>query len=1026
MRKTFIIILLNFIGIWLYAQNFTEIKGVVRDAATGEELIGVNVIVVGTQLGTITGTNGDFIISVPQNATLRFSYLGYKTQEIKISNDNFLNISLEQDVKTLEEVVVVGYSVQKKRDILGAISKVEGTEVSKIPVATTQLALQGRVAGVNVSTQTGAPGSPVSVRIRGVNSISLGNDPLYIVDGVPVEGALNNISPNEIDNITVLKDASSAAIYGSRAANGVVLITTKSGKSGTSKITYNTQLGFQQHGHLTPMATTDEYIRLYNEAAAADNLTSVVKRSLIEGEWLRDFPNINHLEEIFRTAPLQSHELSISGGNDKTQYLISGTYYQQDGIINNTNYNRTNLRSNINSQVNNWLKIGLNVSGGISNNRLVSSSGDGYAGEGGSVVRYALFRNPAIPIVNSNGDYVDLPSEYYGDPVYNSFFGDGYSPEGLAANTDRTKKIKMLLATGNFIITLPANLMFKTTAGLDYNSTEYREYNKTWGTNNRINTTNGINASIVNMINWSINSTLNFNTTINNKHNLNSLIGFEAIDDTNSGFYGSESEFLNTNPDFLFLGLGNSKTDVSQSVSEATLVSFFANVNYNFNQKYYLSGIIRRDGSSRFAADNKWGTFFSVSGGWNIESEDFMKNVKAIDKLKLRIGYGSIGNQNIPLYSYFDRYSNNYYYTFGGKSYNGFAQTQLGNTELKWETSDQFNAGLDFEFLKSSLGVTIDYYYKTTRNMLLPASLPPSIGNATPFEINSTGNVLNTGIDLEIFYRKNYRNGGFNISLDGGYLYNEVLNLSAPYYAGRVDNGVYATCTAEGHPIGSFYLYEMDGIFQNQQEILTSAYQGNNIKPGDVKYVDQNLDNVIDANDRKFMGSAIPTFTTGLNLSGNYKNFDLSMFFQGAFGQKIFSQVNFDIEGFYRGFNVTERYYKEHWTGEGTSNTQPRASWSAKSNNVKASSRFLEDGSYMRLKNLQLGYTIPGTKKWKIEMLRLYVAGTNLFTLTGYSGLDPEMTVSTNSAAEGDMANGIDWGTYPVAKSFTFGINLTF
>lgn len=1010
----------------LNAQNLSEVRGVVKDAETGEPLIGVNILVEGTQAGTVTGLDGDFSIAVSQNATIRISYVGYKTKTINYAGETYLTIPLELDAQVIEELVVVGYSVQKKRDVLGAISKVESTELSKIPVASTQQALQGRVAGVNVSAQTGAPGAPISVRIRGVNSISLSNDPLYIVDGIPVEGALNNISPNEIESMTVLKDASSAAIYGSRATNGVVLITTKSGQSGDAKINYNTQLGFQQHGRLTKMATTEQYISMYNEAARADNATSVVQRAIIEGAWVKDFPNVNHLEEIFRTAPFQSHEISISGGSEKTQYLIAGTIYKQDGIIKNTNYSRTNLRSNINSQVKKWLKVGLNISGGMSDNRLVSSSGDGFAGEGGSVVRYALFRNPAIPVYNATGNIVDLPSEYYGNSVYNSFFGDGYSPEGLTENTDRTRKSKTLLATGNVLITLPADLMLKTTAGIDYNNTVNRVYDKTWGTANRINSTNGLSVTTEDNFNWVVNTTLNHNISLNDTHNLSSMIGAEAIKNSGSGLYASESEFLNTDPDFLYLGMGSSKTNINQAVWESTLVSFFANVNYNFNQKYYLSGILRRDGSSRFSEGNKWGTFYSLSGGWNVETEDFMQDLQEIHKLKLRAGYGSIGNQNIPLYAYADRYGYNYYYTFGGNSYNGYAQTQLGNAELKWETSNQFNIGADLEFLKGSLGVTLDYYYKVTHDMLLPASLPPSIGNASPFQINSTGNVLNTGVDLEVFYRKNYKDGGFNIALNGGFLHNKVLKLDFPYFAGRVDTGVFATRTQEGHPIGSFYLYEMDGIFQNNIEVLTSAYQGNNIKPGDVKYVDQNEDNVIDAKDRTFLGSAIPTVTTGLNLAGNYKNFDVSMFFQGAFGQKIFSQVNFDIEGFYRGFNVTERYYREHWTGEGTSNTQPRASWAAKSNNVIASSRFLEDGSYFRLKNLQVGYTIPNTKKLGIENLRCYLAGTNLFTLTRYSGLDPEMTVSTNSASEGDMANGIDWGTYPVAMTFTFGINLTF
>lgn len=1009
----------------LLAQT-VQLKGTVKDAKTGELLIGVNIIVEGSQTGTVTDLDGNFVISAPADGTLKISYIGYKTQQVKFSGQKMLDIQLESDSKTIDEIVVVGYSVQKKRDVLGAISKVGSNELSKIPVASAQQALQGRIAGVNVAAQTGAPGAPISVRIRGVNSIGLGNEPLYIVDGIPIEGALNNIPPGEIETMTVLKDASSAAIYGSRATNGVILITTKSGKSGDARITYNTQIGFQTHGRLTKMATTDQYIKLYNEAATADNKGSIVQRSLIEGNWVKDFPNVSHIDEIFQTAPLQLHELSISGGNEKTTYLISAAYYNQDGIIKNTGYQRANVRSNISSDVKKWLQVGLNVSGSISNNRLVSSSGDGSAGEGGSVVRYALYRNPAIPVYNAAGNYVDLPSEYYGDAVYNSFFGDGYSPEGLAANTDRTKKIKTLLATGNVLVKFTPDLLWKTTAGIDYNVTDKREYNKTWGTANRINSTNGLNISSEGSSNWTINSTLNYSVNWNENSNLSALVGTEAVKQTANGLYLSDSQFANTDPDFLYIGKGLGIKTGNQSEWGSSLLSFFGNVNYNYKQKYYVSGILRRDGSSRFSDGHKWGTFYSVSAGWNLDSEDFIKDLSDINKLKLRAGYGSIGNQNIPLYSYYDRYGSQYYYTFGGTSYNGYAQTTLGNIDLKWETNNQFNAGVDLEMLKGTWGATLDYYYKITNDMLLPASYPPSVGKASPPYINSKGNVLNTGVDIEVFYRKQYKDAGFTITLNGGFLHNEVLNIDAPYYAGTVDTGISATKTDVGQPIGSFYLYKMDGIFQNEAEILTSAYQGKNIKPGDVKYVDINNDNVIDAKDRDFAGSAIPVINAGLNLSGNYKGFDLSAFFQGAFGQKLFSQVNYDIEGYYRGFNVTERYYLEHWTGEGTSNTQPRASWAAKSNNVRASTRFLEDGSYVRLKNIQLGYTLPNTRKFRLQSVRLYVAATNLLTFTGYTGFDPEMTVSTNSASQGDLANGIDWGTYPVAKNYTFGLNISF
>jgi len=520
MKKTLFLFLLCSFVFALQAQNMLQVTGTIKDAASNEELIGVNVSVAGTTTGTITSANGDFTISVPMNGILKFSYIGYKPQEIKITESRKLEIKLESDAELIEEVVVVGYSVQKKRDVLGAISKVSSEEISKIPVASAQQALQGRVAGVNVAAQTGAPGAPISVRIRGVGSISSGNEPLYIVDGIPVEGALNNLSPNEIESMTVLKDASSAAIYGSRANNGVVLITTKSGVAGDAKITYNTQIGFQIHGKLTKMANTAQYIQMYNEAATADNSTSVVKRELIAGDFLKDFADVNHLTEIFRVAPLQSHELSVSGGNEKTKYLISASYYNQDGIIKNTGYERASVRSNINSEVKKWLLVGLNVSGGISSNKLVSSSGDGSAGEGGSVVRYALYRTPAIPVFNAQGGYVDLPSEYYGNSVYNSFFGDGYSPEGLAANTDMTKKTKSLLASGNVMFKFTPDIFWKTTFGIDYNNMERREFNKTWGTNDRINSTNGLSISNESNINWTINSTFNHSIKLNDDNNL--------------------------------------------------------------------------------------------------------------------------------------------------------------------------------------------------------------------------------------------------------------------------------------------------------------------------------------------------------------------------------------------------------------------------------------------------------------------------------------------------------------------------
>ncbi|MBS4061988.1 MAG: SusC/RagA family TonB-linked outer membrane protein, partial [Bacteroidetes bacterium] len=493
------------------------------------------------------------------------------------------------------------------------------------------------------------------------------------------------------------------------------------------------------------------------------------------------------------------------------------------------------------------------------------------------------------------------------------------------------------------------------------------------------------------------------------------------------GLYATDSDFPIEQSELLFIGNGLGNKTSSQNEYTSTLASFFGRVNYDFKEKYYLSGTLRRDGSSRFIGDNKWGTFYSISAGWLLKQEAFLKDVSWLENLKLRAGYGAIGNQEIGLYAYSDRISPYFDYPFGNVSNSGYAQTALGNEDLKWETSFQYNAGIDAEIWKGALAFSVDYFYKVTEDMLVKAPNPPSVGYAESAWINS-GSVMNTGIELEANYRHNKKDWGYTIGGNLTFLKNEVLKLDAPLFGGLVESGIYATRTEVGQPIGSFYLLEMEGIFQNQTEILLSAFQGNTIKPGDVKFKDQNGDGRIDNLDRIHMGSAIPKIIGGLNLSAYYKNFDLNVFFQGAYGNKIYVQVNQDIEGFYRGFTVTQRYFDERWTGEGSSNTQPRPSWTSKSNNARPSSRFLEDGSYIRLKNLQLGYTIPEKilAMAGVSKTRLYVSGTNLLTLTKFTGLDPEMTVSDNSKNEGDRSAGIDWGTYPSAMTIMFGIDITF
>jgi TonB-dependent starch-binding outer membrane protein SusC len=1028
-RLIFLVLTLLTAGI-IHAQNVVE--GVITDGKTQETLIGATVSIKGTTSGVITDMEGRYrLISDQLTATsvLVFSYIGYTSIEQIVGNRSIIDAKLMPEQFMLDELVVVGYGTTKKRNVLGAVSKVDNKELTRIPVPGIDQALQGRVAGVQVTQNTGAPGEGVSVRIRGAGSINSSNNPLYIVDGMPTADALNLLSPGDIENITVLKDASASAIYGSRANNGVVLITTKKGAKGKTLVTYRGQTGFQQATRLTEMVNTTDYITVYNEAATNDNsfLPPTLARSLIKPEDTEGFANVNYVDELLRTAPINSHEISVSGGNETTDYLLSTSLFDQKGIINGTGYTRGTVRLDLNTQANRWLSVGVSMLAGKTSRDIIGSSGDGAGGNGGSVIRYAFFRNPAIPVRFSDGRFVDRPAEFFGRQIFDSFLGDGYNPIGMTEKTEHTRNDDSYLGKAYFTAKLTSKLKFTTNLGLDYRNSETRRFFPTWGTLNRINARNGLDIANERIANMTVNNLLNYETSFGPAHNFSAMLGFEALKNGGKGLYATDSDFPIEQSELLFIGNGLGNKTSSQNEYTSTLASFFGRVNYDFKEKYYLSGTLRRDGSSRFIGDNKWGTFYSISAGWLLKQEAFLKDVSWLENLKLRAGYGAIGNQEIGLYAYSDRISPYFDYPFGNVSNSGYAQTALGNEDLKWETSFQYNAGIDAEIWKGALAFSVDYFYKVTEDMLVKAPNPPSVGYAESAWINS-GSVMNTGIELEANYRHNKKDWGYTIGGNLTFLKNEVLKLDAPLFGGLVESGIYATRTEVGQPIGSFYLLEMEGIFQNQTEILLSAFQGNTIKPGDVKFKDQNGDGRIDNLDRIHMGSAIPKIIGGLNLSAYYKNFDLNVFFQGAYGNKIYVQVNQDIEGFYRGFTVTQRYFDERWTGEGSSNTQPRPSWTSKSNNARPSSRFLEDGSYIRLKNLQLGYTIPEKilAMAGVSKTRLYVSGTNLLTLTKFTGLDPEMTVSDNSKNEGDRSAGIDWGTYPSAMTIMFGIDITF
>jgi TonB-linked SusC/RagA family outer membrane protein len=1008
----------------LGSQAQTILTGTVTNAS-GEQLIGASILVKNTSSGTTADETGSFTLQLPsdlQNPSLVFSFIGYVAREIPIAETRVFNVVLTEDQSLLQEIVVTGYTSQEKGKITGAVNTISAETINRMPVPGIDQALQGRAPGVVVSQNTGAPGEGVTIRIRGVGSINSGNSPMYIIDGVPTLD-ITSLSMQDVEGITVLKDASATAVYGSRAANGVVIVTTKSGTKGAPKIQFNTLAGVQRPSRLIKMANTREYAEVYNEAANADNATKtnpLFFRKLISDELLETLPNVNYVDAILQDAVLQTHSLSVSGGDGETRYFVSGNYFGQEGIITGSDYSRVTGRVNVDSRIKKWLKTGVNLNISKATTDLIGSSGDGAGGNGGSVIRYAFFRTPAIPIYDDQGDFTDLPSRY-------DLFGDGYNPVGMLAY-NRNELISNRLFGKFFVIVEPLkDVTLTSNVGIDFISQNQRRFDRTWGTGDRINNINRLDVTdgrsqivtLSNFLTWSKDL---------DQHHLDFLLGTESIKAQNYSLNSSQKNFPDQEGSRVYLGKGLGIVESAESNTGNALLSFFGKADYDFNEKYLASVTLRRDGSSRFGPDNRWGNFYAGSVGWRLDKESFLMNNDRIDLLKLRAGYGSIGNQEIGDYAFTDQISTGYNYPFGTVKGVGYAVSDLGNSRVHWEASNQFNVGTDIALFGGRLTASLDYFNKITTDLLVRKPLPSSSGTARAPWVND-GEVLNRGLELALGYSGDIGDFRYSINGNAATLHNEVIEVSAPFRGG-VYGADFLTLTEKGYPIGSFYLYETEGIFQNGSEIFTHALPVSGVMPGDVKYRDQNEDGYIDADhDRKHLGSAIPELTAALTLNVNFRNWDLSIFFQGAYGQKIFSVLNRDIEGFYRPFNVTERYYQNRWTGPGTSNEFPRASWDASgNNNIIYSSRFLEDGSYTRLKNIQLGYAFPG--KWLhsfgFSAFRVYASATNLLTFTQYHGLDPEMTVSNNSLGDGDRATGMDWGTYPSAKSLNLGLSITF
>lgn len=1002
------------------AQNVT-ISGVVSDAENFS-LPGVSISVVGTTQGTITNIDGEYTIEAPEDAQLKFQFIGFLAELVSVNNQTTINITLKEDVVGLNEVVVVGYGTQKRSSVTGAISSVSGEDIGKVPVASFQSALQGKAAGVSV-VNNGSPGSAPTVRIRGNGSISYAADPLYIIDGVAATD-MTNFNSKDIESMEVLKDASSTAIYGSRAANGVILITTKKGKKdGKMHINLNSYAGVQSVPKTLNLLNTNQYLKYgttLNEAAglAAPSRFSNMDELIYEGATQTYAQtNTDWQDELFQNALISDNNVSISTGNEKSNYYASVGYFHQDGIIVGTGYKRTTFRFNSNHNISNRIKFGQTLSFSDGNKKNEQASG------GRSLIMNAIRSIPYLPVTDPTKD-----GGYRGA----SSGSDGSDPDNPVKiqklNTDDTETTKWF-ATAFLEFKLADGLTFKSTVGYDYTNVGRKIYQPIYfdGFNERtsayIEKTTYLNKT------RTITNQLTFDRTIGNHH-----FNLTAVQEDVK--YLSEKVLLSGNLETNEIKELASPSSVTTDLQENRLQSYLGRINYEYKDKYLLSLSVRTDGSSKFATGNKWGTFRAGSFGWRVTEEPFMQGLESISNLKLRVGYGELGNNGIGNYEWQSVISDNTTYVFGDATYRGEFFNKLPNEDLKWETSKMTNIGLDLGLFNNKLTLTAEWFNKITDNLILAVPYPKSIGyHAAAFA--NVGKMKNYGTEFSVGYRINSREFKSNITANISFIRNKVLNLSnetATINAGSSDDfgAGDQTRTVAGEPIQSFYGYKVDGIFQTNAEIASAPTQAN-AAPGDIRFKDLSgpdgtPDGIIDSYDRTFLGSYLPKFSYGLNYSGSYKRWDFSIFLQGVSGNKIYNGTKVLTQGMLRLFNAGTEVMNA-WTPTNTDTNIPRAISGDPNQNVRISDRFIEDGSYLRIKSLNVGYTLPliNVTNGAVQDVRFYVAAQNLLTITDYSGYDPEINgINPDGGQSGLLTNGVDSGLHPSPRSFLAGIQIKF
>ncbi|MET3977557.1 TonB-linked SusC/RagA family outer membrane protein [Mucilaginibacter sp. UYP25] len=989
-----LLLLFTFFSTALFAQNVT-IKGKVTDAKTGEALIGVSVAVKGTSSGSQTDVNGIYTVSAASNATLQVSYLGYTTQDVLISGRTNIDVSLLSATNELQGVVVIGYGVQRKLDVTGSVASVKGEEISKQASINPLSALQGKVAGVQI-TNSGSPGASPKVVIRGAGTIYGNTNVLYVVDGVWYDD-ISFLNPSDIENMSILKDASSTAIYGIRAANGVVLVTTKKGKKGTTTVNYNGYAGWQSVTNPVKMANATEYATIINELFASNGSTPLFSDANSYGtgtDWSK---------QILRDAFVQSHQVSINGGAEKSSYNLSLGILDQNGNIKTNNYKRYTMRLTDDYQPYKNLKLGVSASGLYSKSKDIP----------GGIFHEVYGAAPVVPVYYADGAYGD-PSDYnLGD-------GNNYNPQAsLDFFNQRSTNFRF---TGNVYaqLTFLKHFNFKTSGGGDFGQAEVKNYNGLYvATLKQRNTTSVLSQDRTETRNWIVENTLTYDNQFGD-HRISVLAGQTAQRNQGYTFNGRAENVPGGGDENLYLSLGTNRTSTDGG-SLNTASSYFGRVNYAFKDKYLLNASIRDDAASQFYGDFLHTTLPSIGAGWVITKEDFMKDQHVFDLLKLRGSWGKVGNAGIPYNPLTPTIARDPYLTavFGGVPYQGASYNTVQPELLRLEIGVGTDIGLEAAMFNNHLTIEADYYNRTTNNAIFVIPVPSSTGTSGGL-IGNQAKIRNRGLEFSATWRGTA--GEFTYSVSGNIGINnnkllEVVSGKNPLYQGGdgIANGALATRSVVNEPIGQFYGYKVVGIFQTAAEVASSGQTS--AQPGDFKYADTDGDGTITSKDRVVLGNPNPKYNYGFNTSFGYKNFDLALDFQGLAGVDVY---NANIAYRFGNENYTKDFYDNRWHGPGTSNTYPSANVGSTGNSAP-NSFYVESGAYFRVRNAQLGYTLPSSmlNTIGIKRLRVYANAQNPLNFFKYKGFNPEVGGGPGSA-------GIDASVYPLYATYNFGVNVTF